>query len=81
VDALSVSLNAQNAEVYERHCRPALPGAYDHLLAFLERAPGWVPEVTATAIDGLDGVDIPACERLASRLGVGFRRRVLGRVG
>lgn len=81
VDALSVSLNAQDAHVYERHCRPALDGAWDHLLAFLERAPERVPEVTATAIDGLEGVDIPACERLAARLGVGFRRRVLDRVG
>jgi TatD family-associated radical SAM protein len=81
VDALSVSLNAQDARVYERHCRPALRGAWDHLLAFLERAPQWVPEVTATAIEGLEGVDIGACERLAGRLGVRFRRRVLDRVG
>jgi TatD family-associated radical SAM protein len=81
VDALSVSLNAQDAAVYERHCQPALPGAYEHLISFLERAPAWVPEVTATAIDGLEGVDIPACERLAARLGVRFRRRVLDRVG
>ena len=81
VDALSVSLNAQDAEVYEHHCRPALPGAYDHLLDFLGRAPRWVPEVTASAIDGLEGVDVGACERLASRLGVRFRRRELDRVG
>jgi len=34
-----------------------------------------------TAIDGLEGVDIPACERLAERLGVRFRGRVLDAVG
>jgi TatD family-associated radical SAM protein len=81
VDALSVSLNAQNAEVYERHCVPALPGSYDAVLAFLQEAPRYVAEVTATALDGLEGVDIPACERLAAELGVQFRKRTLGRVG
>jgi TatD family-associated radical SAM protein len=81
VDALSVSLNAQNAEVYERHCRPALPGSYESLLDFLGRAPRWIPSVTATAIDGLEGVDIAACEGLAVDLGVAFRRRQLDQVG
>jgi TatD family-associated radical SAM protein len=81
VDALSVSLNAQSAEVYERHCRPALPGAYTALLAFLRAAPRHIPTVTATALDGLEGVDIEACRALAAELGVGFRRRVLGVVG
>lgn len=81
VDALSVSLNAQNAEVYERHCLPALPGSYQALLAFLKEAPRYVAEVTATALDGLEGVDIAACERLAAELGVKFRKRTLGRVG
>ena len=38
-------------------------------------------EVTLTAIDGLPGVDIAACEKIARDLGVGFRRRVLGVVG
>lgn len=81
VDALSVSLNAQDAETYERHCQPALPGSHAAVLDFLERAPRWVGDVTATAIDGLAGVDIAACERLARERGVAFRRRVLDVVG
>ncbi|MET0027014.1 MAG: TatD family nuclease-associated radical SAM protein [Candidatus Thiodiazotropha sp.] len=81
VDALSVSLNAQNAEVYDRHCRPNLPGSYEAMLEFLARAPQFVPDVTASAIDGLEGVDIPACEAIAKRLKVKFRRRVLNQVG
>ena len=81
VDSLSVSMNAQNAEVYARHCQPQLPGSYTAMLDFLRAAPAHVKEVTATAIDGLPGVDIIACERLAKSLGVGFRRRVLDRVG
>jgi TatD family-associated radical SAM protein len=81
VDALSVSLNAQDPETYERHCRPALPGSHAAVLDFLERAPRWIGDVTATAIDGLAGVDIDACERLAQERGVLFRRRVLDVVG
>lgn len=77
VDALSVSLNAQDEATYERHCRPNLPGSYQAMLEFVRRAPEYVPEVTATAIEGLDGVDIDACRRLAEGLGVRFRKRAL----
>ncbi len=81
VDRVSVSLNAQNAEVYDRHCQPRLRGSWEAVLDFLAQAPRYIPEVTATAIDGLEGVDIEACERLAGELGVGFRRRQLDKVG
>ncbi len=50
------------------------------MLEFLREAPRRVPEVTATAIEGLPGVDIRACERLAAKAGVGFRRRALGEI-
>ncbi len=81
IDAVSVSLNAQNAQVYARHCRPRFDDAYPAVLDFLRRAAGCIPEVTATAIAGLDGVDIAACADIAAGLGVGFRRRELDRVG
>lgn len=81
VDALSVSLNAQDEATYERHCRPNLPGSYQAMLRFLQEAPRYIPEVTATAIEGLEGVDIAACQQLAERLGVRFRKRVLDEVG
>ncbi len=83
VDALSVSMNAQDEAVYNRHCRPKkeYPGAYDAMLDFAKRAKEYVPSVTLTAIDGLDGVDIEACETIANEIGVEFRRRVLDVVG
>ncbi len=81
VDALSVSLNAQDEATYERHCDPGVAGSYPALLEFLMEAPRHVAEVTATAIEGLDGVDIPACAALAKRLGVAFRKRRLDEVG
>lgn len=81
VDALSISLNAQNETIYNQHCRPSLAGAYGATLEFADRVRDFVPDVTLTAIDGLEGVDIAACERIAHDLGVKFRRRVLGTVG
>lgn len=81
VDVASISLNAQDEATYNRHCRPPGPGAYPALLEFIRGARVYVPEVTVTAIDGLPGVDIAACRRLAEQLSVGFRRRVLDEVG
>jgi TatD family-associated radical SAM protein len=81
VDALSVSLNAQTQEVYDRHCRPNLPGSYEAVLDFLREAPKYFDDVTATAIDGLEGVDIDACAAIAKELGVKFRCRTLNQVG
>ncbi len=81
VDSLSISLNAQNAEVYGRHCIPALEGSFEAVLEFIELAPQYIAQVTATALEGLEGVDIAACERLATERGAAFRKRTLGRVG
>jgi TatD DNase family protein len=81
IDSVSVSLNAQDAATYERHCRPMEPGSYEAMLDFVRRVREFVPDVSVSAIDGLEGVDIEACAALAARLGVRFRRRVLGKVG
>jgi TatD DNase family protein len=84
VDALSISMNAQNETLYDRHCRPkkAYPGAFQAMLDFARRAKKFVPSVTLTAIDGLAGVEIDRCRRIAEEgIGVQFRRRVLDVVG
>ena len=81
IDSLSVSLNAQSAEVYERHCDPNLSGSYQAVLEFLQESTRYIPDVTATAINGLDGVDIKGCEKLAKMCGVKFRQRELDVVG
>jgi len=81
VDAVSVSMNAQTEALYIQHCAPQLKGAWQAMLDFLAAAPAYIPDVTATAIDGLAGVDIEACAKLAAERGVGFRARQLGVVG
>ncbi|MBF0308571.1 MAG: YchF/TatD family DNA exonuclease [Magnetococcales bacterium] len=81
IDEVSVSLNAQNAVVYNRHCQPAFPDAWEEVQDFIRKAVRFVPTVTATAIDGLPGVDMEACESLALSLGARFRARFLNDVG
>jgi TatD family-associated radical SAM protein len=81
IDAMSVSMNAQNAAVYNQHCRPAVAGSYPAMLDFLKQAPLYIGDVTATAINGLEGVDIEQCAALAKQLGVKFRTRQLDIVG
>lgn len=81
IDALSVSLNAQNETVYNRHCAPTLAGSYQALLEFIAQAPNYIDDVTVTAIEGLPGVDIRACEKIAKDFNVQFRKRVLDQVG
>lgn len=81
VDALSISMNAQDEETYNRHTRPKRPGAFHAMIEFARLAHERGMEVTMTAIDGLEGVDIDACRDIAEGLGVGFRRRVLDLVG
>lgn len=81
VDALSVSMNAQNETVYDKHCVPAVKGSYESMLEFLRLAPEYIADTTATAIEGLEGVDVDACEKQAIQLGVKFRKRVLDIVG
>jgi TatD family-associated radical SAM protein len=81
VDAISISLNAQNETLYERHCRPLQAGAYASLLAFIQGIREQISEVTVTAIDGLAGVDIEACAGIAADLGVKFRARKLNHLG
>ena len=76
VDALSVSLNAPDADTYARIC-PNRYGAssFAALLDFLREAPRHVPEVTATAV-ALPGLDTEAVRRLAESIpGVSFRLR------
>ncbi len=81
VDAISISMNAQNEKVYNHHCQPAMIGSYQAMLDFVEMAPKYIDDVTASAIEGLNGVDIDACEKLATERHVKFRKRILDNVG
>jgi TatD DNase family protein len=82
VDALSVSLNAPDAETYARLCPNRYGTAsFPALLDFLREAPRHIPSVTATAV-ALPGLDPEAVRRLAESIeGVEFRLRPFAEVG
>lgn len=81
IDALSISLNAQNKHIYNYHCQPSLPGSYEAMREFVQQAPDYFDDVTVTAIEGLEAVDIEACENIARDAGVKFRTRQLDVLG
>ncbi len=81
VDSLSVSLNADTQEAYERHCKPKLKGAYEAVNAFIKQAPEYIKSVQVSALDGLEGVNIQRCEQIITQAGCEFKYRKLGIVG
>lgn len=81
VDEVSVSMNAQNAELYTQHCRPRQPYSYEYMLEFVRKLRSRTKRVTLTAIDGLPGVDMRQCCEMADGMGIDFRTRTLGLVG
>lgn len=82
VDSVSVSLDAENSDKYDRICRPVFKnGAYEAVKEFIKEARKYIPEVTATIVDVAE-VDEAECLRIAEKeLGVKFRVRRYNVVG
>lgn len=81
IDAVSVSLNAQNAALYERISQPKFGAAsYEAVKEFIREAKKYIPDVTATVVSVPD-VDLEACRHLAEDLGARFRVREYNVVG
>ena len=81
LDEVSVSMNAQNRDVYIQHCRPKVTYSYEYMLEFVRKLRSKMGGVSVTAIDGLKGVDIQQCQKIAETMQVNFRTRTLGIVG
>jgi TatD DNase family protein len=82
VNVLSISLNAPNAETYQRLCRSRFgEKGYEGAKEFLREAKKHIPSVTATAV-AIPGIDMEACRKVAEEeLGVKFRKREYNEVG
>ena len=76
VDTISISLNARNAEEYEKICLCDYgeQGFYI-MLDFAEKSKHHVNEVILSVVDILPPDDIKECSEIAERLGVTFRVR------
>ncbi len=80
VDSVSVSLDAQDEETYDRICKPAFKGAFKGVVDFIREAKKHVPDLQATIV-AAEGVDVEKCRKLADGLGVKLRVRRLDVVG
>jgi TatD DNase family protein len=81
VDALSVSLNAQNAELYDKISQPRFgAGTYESVKEFIREAAKYIPDITATVVS-LPEVDIDVCRKIAGELGAKLRVREYNVVG
>jgi cyclic pyranopterin phosphate synthase len=81
VNAISVSLNAPDAETYARICPSRFgAGAYPAVRAFVESCVRCIPDVAASAV-ALPGLSEDACRTAAESLGARFRWRPHDRLG
>lgn len=80
VDAVSVSLNAPDAETYQRLCHPGVDGAYPALLEFVHRAREQIAEVAVSVVT-VPELDLDGCRRVARELGVPLRLREYNELG
>jgi TatD DNase family protein len=81
VDCISVSLNAPDAETYQRLCNsPFGKEGFEAVCQFIKDAQGYIPKVIATTVT-VPGIDIEVCRRLAESLGAEFRVREYAEVG
>ncbi len=83
IDSISVSLNTDSSDKYNRICRPRFKnGAYDAVKEFILESKKYIPDVTITIINSPDLADAKECERIATEeLGVKFRERSYNVVG
>ena len=82
VDAVSVSLNAQDSACYDRMCCSQYgEGAYQGVKDFVLDARDHIKDVTVTFVT-VPGVDVERCKEIAEKeLAVKYRVREYGKVG
>lgn len=74
VDKISVSVNADNKDLYNRICRPQFENAFDNVLEFVEKSRDvFDTEITFVAIPEVDKIKM---EELAKNMKVKLRERL-----
>ena len=75
IDSISISLNAESKEVYNKMCLPDFEEyAFDAIINFAKEAKKYIPKVELSIV-GIPGVDLQKSEKIAKDLGVSFRIR------
>ncbi len=76
IDSISISLNAPDAESYNRVTRPKFgEEAFGAMLSFAKAAKGIVGEVKFTVVDVISAEEIRRCKAVAAELGIPLRIR------
>ncbi len=77
IDAVSISLNAKNAEDYVKLCHPKFGvRSYEAILDYTRRVKNCINDVTMSVVGfSLLADDIPECKKIADKIGVKFRVR------
>ena len=78
IDAVSVSLNAADADMYNEICKPKIANAYEEVKKFIKACTDAGIDVSASIVTGFDKIhyiDAEKCEQIAKSLGAKFRNR------
>lgn len=76
LNSISISLNAESEEKYNKLCRPARENAYKAVLSFVREARKAGIETRVTVVD-VPEIDLEKCRELAKELDCQFHVRVL----
>lgn len=76
IDSISVSLNAESEEKYNKLCRPVHKNAYGAVLDFIRQARKAGISTRVTVVN-VPEIDLEKCEKLAGELDSDFHIRVL----
>ncbi|MCM1265535.1 MAG: TatD family nuclease-associated radical SAM protein [Candidatus Gastranaerophilales bacterium] len=77
IDEISISLNAQNEDLYNKLCLPKVDNAYAEMLEFAKTSVQEGFKTTMSIVSGYQNydVDIDKCEKITQDIGAVFRNR------
>ena len=77
LDTVSVSLNASDAEAYDKVTRPSFKGVncFEEMLAFAKRVKLFVPNTMLTVVDVIGEEEIAKSQAIADKVGIQLRVR------
>lgn len=77
VDEFSISLNAENKELYNKLSQPKIKNAYEEMKTFAKLASNAGIKTTLSVVTGYKNykIDTKACEEIAKSIGANFRNR------
>ena len=77
IDTISVSLNGENEEEYNKYSNPKFDNAYGEVKKFIKASSDAGINTVATVVDGYKGqrLNLEKCEQIAAELGAKFRVR------